>query len=126
MKYLDGVRLIRDDEYYNKYGVFKGRLGTIISAEIRDNTFEVTFEDERFYDKNFVWTDENMPTVKDDVILEVEISDLELVKDNHASDEDILAGIPLQNKEWWCKVEDGYIINLLGEKKNKIPYDYNS
>ena len=57
MKYLDGVRLIRDDEYYNKYGVFKGRLGTIISAEIRDNTFEVTFEDERFYDKNFVWTD---------------------------------------------------------------------
>ena len=26
----------------------------------------------------------------------------------------------------WCKVEDGYIINLKGEKKNKIPFDYES
>lgn len=35
-------------------------------------------------------------------------------------------GKPLKYKDWWCKVEDGYIVNLKGEKKNKTPYDYDS
>ena len=36
------------------------------------------------------------------------------------------ADLPLNNPKCWCKVENGYILNLLGEKKNSIPYDYNS
>lgn len=38
----------------------------------------------------------------------------------------ILDELPKNNPKWWCKVEDGFIVNLLGEKKNKIAYDYNS
>ena len=42
------------------------------------------------------------------------------------SDDWILDSIPKHNKKWWCKVEDGYIVNLQGEKLNKVPFDYNS
>ena len=58
--------------------------------------------------------------------IEINVSDLELVKDNKITDSAILEALPKKNPKWWCKVENGYIINLLGEKKNKIPYDYNS
>lgn len=126
MKLFDKIKVVKDCEYYNKNGVFKGRIGRINSAEIRDNCFEVVFIDERFYDKNFKWTDENMLTIQDDIFLEIPIEDLEVVEKSNETDENILESIPLKNKEWWCKVEDGYIMNLLGEKKNKIPYDYNS
>ncbi len=113
MKYLDKVKVIKDREEYKKNNVFKGRIGTIMSAEIRDNCFYIIFNREND-DKN--WYDECV----------VKIKDLELVEDGNASDEWILENIPLNNKKWWCKVENGYIINLLGEKKNKTPYDYNS
>lgn len=126
MKLFDKIKVINDCEYYNKNGVFKGRVGRINSAEIRDNCFEVVFIDERFFDENFKWTDENLSTIEDDVFLEMPIEDLEVIEESNATDEDILESIPLKNKEWWCKVENGYIMNLLGEKKNKIPYDYNS
>lgn len=126
MKLFDKIKVLKDCKYYNENGVYKGRLGRINSAEIRDNTFEVVFIDKRFFDKNFKWTEENMPTVEDDIFLEMPIEDLEVVEESDVTDEDILESIPLHNKEWWCKVEDGYIKNLLGEKKNKIPYDYNS
>ena len=42
------------------------------------------------------------------------------------TDDDILEDLPQNAPRWWCKVEDGYILNLLGEKKNKEPYKYNS
>ena len=41
MKLFDDVKVIKDCKYYNTNGVFKGRIGTINSAEIRDNCFEV-------------------------------------------------------------------------------------
>ncbi len=126
MKLFDDVKVLNDRKYYNDEGIYAGMTGTIISAEIRDNCFLVVFIDERFHDKDFEWTDENMPTMKDDIFLEMNIEDIEVIKESNVTDSDILKSIPLQNKEWWCKVEDGYIINLLGEKKNKIPYDYNS
>lgn len=126
MKLFDKIKVLKDCDYYNKNGVYKGRIGRINSAEIRDNCFEIVFIDERFWDKNFVWTDENMETMQDDIFLEMPIEDLEVVEESDATDEDILESVPLKNKEWWCKVEDGFIMNLLGEKKNKIPYDYNS
>ncbi len=126
MKLYDKVKVINDCDYYNKQGIFKGRTGRINFAEIRNNCFHVVFIDERFEDKNFEWTDENMPTMKDDIFLEMKIEDLEVVEESNATDEDILNDIPNNNPEWWCKVENGFIMNLLGEKKNKIPYDYKS
>ena len=79
--------------------------------EIRNNTFECElFEvDEEIYP-----------------ILSVNVSDLEVIQQSDITDKDILEDLPNQDPHWWCKVEDGYIMNLLGERKNKIPYDYDS
>lgn len=55
---------------------------------------------------------------------DIKIEDLELVKVGWITDEDLKEEI-LDNR-WWCKVEDGYITNLNGERENKIPYDYDS
>jgi hypothetical protein len=54
------------------------------------------------------------------------IDDLQVVKDGNCSDECIKNSLPEKHPNWWCKVEDGYILNLLGEKKNNEPYKYNS
>ena len=112
MKVLDRVIVLRDKKEYNDFGVYKGMEGTIIEAEIRDRCFYVNF------------IDPNM--IEDDIGILIDIEDLELVKDGGASDAEILDCLPKNNPSWWCKVEDGYILNLKGERKNKIPYDYNS
>ena len=109
MKWLDQVKVTSDK--YEESGIKKGAVGTIILSPIRDNLFEVAFPHDYDWD--------------DDVQL-VSVADLELYKDNGLSDEAILEDLPKHNPNWWCKVEDGYILNLLGEKKNKIPYDYYS
>ena len=126
MKLYDKVKVIRDRDEYKKEEVYKGMIGRINDAEIRDNYFNVIFIDPNYYNEDFVWTEESIYTLKSDIITPIRIEDLELVEDNKCPDEWILSGIPLNNPKWWCKVEDGYIINLLGERKNKIPYDYNS
>ena len=82
MKLFDKVKVIKDCKYYNENEVFVGRVGRINSAEIRDNTFEVVFIDERFWDKSFEWTDENVETMKDDVFLEMSIEDLEVIEES--------------------------------------------
>lgn len=126
MKFLDKVEVLVDKKEYNKEGVYKGMVGTIIDAEIRFNCFHVIFIDERCKDKEFMAVEENFLSLEDDILCAIEIKDLKLIKDNHCSDEMILDAIPLHNEDWWCKVEDGYILNLKGERKNKIPYDYDS
>ncbi len=112
MKYYDRVRLIRDSEYYKENQLKAGDEGEIIFPEIRDNTFYVRFEtgdEKNFY--NFC---------------DIKIEDLELVEDAGTTDKTIKNAMPKYNTRWWCKVEDGYITNLNGERKNKVPYDYNS
>lgn len=112
MKFLDEVRISRINESYKKKGINTKMTGTIIEAAIRGNEFLIVFVAKNMYD--------------DDIIIPIKITDLELVKDNNTSDDIILEDLPKNNPKWWCKVENGYIMNLLGEKKNKIPYDYNS
>ena len=109
MKYLDDVRILTDK--YEKDGVKKGAIGTIILSEIRAETFEVVFSDKDGWD--YAET-------------EIFVGDMEVIKSSHMTDEDILEDLPAHNPAWWCKVEDGYILILKGEKKNKIPYDYRS
>ena len=128
MRVGDDVKVINDNEKYAQEGVYKGMIGYINMPEIRDNSFMVTFIDENFnmHEDDPEWFEEHFNELKDDIFCIIKIEDLELVKEGDATDEMILEELPKNNPKWWCKVEDGYIMNLLGEKKNKIPYDYNS
>lgn len=127
MKIYDDVKVIRDREEYKAEGVFKGMEGYIVMPEIRDNSFLVCFIDEVFKkENNPEWFAEHLGEIKDDIFCIIKIEDLELVKDNGSTDKEILRELPKNNSCWWCKVEDGFILNLNGKKKNKIPYDYNS
>lgn len=110
MKYPDEVR-VNSDRYEAK-GIKNGAVGTIIFSRLRDLKFEAVFS-------NCDGTD-----YADELIF---VGDLELQKENELiSDADILKDLPLHDPNWWCKVENGYILNLKGERKNKIPYDYDS
>ncbi|MBR1925707.1 MAG: hypothetical protein IJ837_02505 [Clostridia bacterium] len=111
MKYFDKVKVIRNNEEYNKAGIYAGDVGIIWIAEIRDNTFFVLFDN----DSENEWYKEAC----------IKIEDLELVENGNATNEEIAEDLP-SDEPWWCIVEDGFIKNLKGEKKNKIPYDYNS
>ena len=109
MRYFDYVRVTNDK--YEKYGIKKGDIGVILCPEIRDSDFCVFFDDENDIN-NY-----GRP---------IKIEDLEVVESSNIENDDILMDLPAKNPKWWCIVEDGYIKNLLGEKKNKIPYDYES
>ena len=128
MKYEDNVRVIKDKEKYKNLGITKGMVGYISLPEIRNNTFFFFFIDENFklHENEPEWFQKHYDEIKDDKLCEIKIQDLELINDNGLTDEEILESLPKHNPKWWCKVEDGYIMNLLGEKKNKIPYDYDS
>ena len=69
MRYLDKVKVLNDSPEYTEAGVLKNMIGTIISAEIRDNTFLVIFVDEKMQN--------------DDISIPIKIEDLELAEDNH-------------------------------------------
>ena len=111
MKIYDEVRVLKDKKEYEKYNIHKGDVGTIWFSEIRYNCFDVLFEDK---DGRYI-TD-----------CQIHIEDLEVVKESDITNQEIMEGLPTPDPHWWCKVENGYILNLLDEKKNKIPYDYNS
>ena len=124
MKYLDDVKVLNDN--YKDEGITKGMLGTIIEPDIKINSFYVLFQDQRVFDKDFMNDEDNILKLKKDICTGINIKDLELVRDNNTDEMLILADLPENRKDWWCKVEDGYILNLNGERKNKIPYDYES
>ena len=124
MKYLDDVKVLNDN--YKDEGITKGMIGTIIDPDIRWNSFFVVFQDQRVYDEKFMSVEDNIFKLKDDICTGIKIEDLELFKDNNCTDSLIFKDLPEDHKDWWCKVEDGYIVNLKGERKNKIPFDYNS
>ncbi len=73
IKYLDRIKVIKNKEIYFNNHIFKGTEGTIISAEIRNNSFEVVFSKE---------------TGEDYASLPILISDLELVSDNGLNDKE--------------------------------------
>jgi hypothetical protein len=111
MKYLDDVKVIKGRPEYSKEGVEMGMEGIILMAEIRYGTFEIVFPDEDGADRNFVG---------------IRPEDLEVIRSSDLTDEEILNSLPNHDPRWWCKVKDGFIVNLNGEKKNKIAYDYDS
>lgn len=120
MKLFDKVKVLADAEEYAKEEVYKGMVGTIIDAEIRGRSFHVIFTDPTPF------TEETMYSIKPDILCVIDIKDLEVVEESDCTDEYLLENLPNQDIRWFCKVEDGFIINLLGEKLNKVPYDYDS
>ena len=124
MKFPDRVRVI-NDKYIDK-GITKGMVGRIYDVEILYGAFAVLFIDERVKDKEFMSVEENIFKLEDDIYEYIKVEDLELVEDEGWGDEDLRKSLICGRKDWWCKVENGYILDLKGDKKNKIPYDYNS
>lgn len=124
MKLLDDVRVINNN--YKDEGISKGMIGTIIEADIRWDSFYVCFQDQRVYDKEFMKIQDNIFKLNNDICTGVKISDMELVKESNVDDKGIYENLPENHKDCWCKVEDGFIVNLKGKKKNKIPYHYNT
>lgn len=106
MKIFDMVRVIADKEEYRAWEVYEGMIGQITIPDIKDNCFCVDFTGGKWCFVN--------------------VADLTIEEDGEENDEFILSQLPNKNPATWCKVENGYIVNLLGEKKNKIAYDYNS
>jgi len=114
MKYLDMVKVINDKEEYLELGICKGMVGMLTEPAICfNNKFFVIFSHRYFEDKEDHYT-------------YMDVGDIETVEDGNATDEQILKDLPKEHQNIWCKVENGYITNLKGERKNKIPYDYNS
>ena len=113
MKFMDDVKVLTNK--YEKQGIYKDDIVLILFPEIRDCRFGV------------VKTLSNGDDVAEAC---VKIKYLEYVGSQiNASDDWIRRELPGKEEDkdkWWCKVVDGYIINLAGERKNKVPYDYNS
>lgn len=120
MKLFDKVKVLVSREQYKERKIYEGMIGTIIDAEIRERTFNVIFTDPTPF------TEETMYSIKPDIICAIHIKDLKIVEESNCTDEYLLENLPKQNPKWFCKVENGYIVNFLGEKLNKIPYDYDS
>ncbi len=113
MKYGDMVKVIVEKEEYAKHHVHKGMIGMLTDPEIMYTEYMVTFS-------------YKYSPYEEDIYIPIYVGDIETVEEGNYTDEKILKDLPKQNPKWWCKVENGYIMNLLGEKKNKIPYDYKS
>lgn len=84
MKIYDDVRVINDRKEYEKVGVHKGMVGTIVLAEIRSNQFYVNFIDKNFeiHRDDPEWFEEHYDELEDDIDLPISIEDLELVEEN--------------------------------------------
>ena len=116
MKLLDDVKLIIDKTKYSKYGIKKGDVGTIIQAFLMFTENKIGSFDVEFFPES--------PSKV--VYVSVDVCDLEVVYESGMTDEDILEDLPMHDPSRYCKVVDGYIMNLKGEKLNKIPYKYDS
>ncbi len=122
MKMFDKVRILVSNPEYEKYGVYKGMVGTIIEAHIEFRSFQVAFTDPTpVTAENWDYID-----IKDDIVEYIHVKDMEVVEESDCTDEFIFNDLPNKDIRWYCKVEDGYIKNLKGEKLNKIAYDYDS
>jgi len=123
MKLFDKVKVIKDRKEYNDMGVFKDMVGTITDACLIFNSFEVSFTDDwntlvKLYGEN-AWD-----YGKEDIDIYIRVEDLEVVEESDVTDDYIKINLPNEDPKLWCKVENGYIYNLLGEKQNPEPYKY--
>ena len=110
MKLYDKIK-VTSDKYEDK-NIKKGEIGTIFDPLILHNKFTCIFDN----NSNTDWYK----------FCDIAIEDLELIEEGFATKKMILEELPSPNDSFWCIVEDGFIKNLKGEKKNKIAFEYNS
>ena len=116
IKLYDRVKLIVDKTKYQKEGVKKGDVGTIIQECLMFTGSKIGSFDVMFFEDS----------EDDEVYVSVDVCDLEVVSESAITDENLLEGLPMHDPSRYCKVVDGYIMNLKGEKLIKIPYKYDS
>ncbi len=116
MKLFDKVKLVVDKTKYEKAGIKKGEIGTIIQETIDFIGSKVGYFDVVFFPE----------APNKDVYVSVDVCDLEVVEESAITDEELLECLPKHDPSRYCKVVDGYITNLKGERLNKIPYKYDS
>ena len=92
MKAGDDVRVIHNNEEYEKEGIHKGMVGYIAIPEIRNNCFFVCFIDEIFYihKDDPEWFEDHYSELKDDIFCEIKIQDLELIEESECTDDELL------------------------------------
>ena len=110
MKLYDKIKVLSNK--YEMQNIKKGEIGTIYDPLILHNKFTCIFDNHSKSD----WYK----------FCDISIDDMELIEEGFGTEKMILEELPSPNKNLWCIVEDGFIKNLKGEKKNKIPYDYDS
>ena len=123
MKLFDKVKVIKDRNEYKEQRVYKNMIGTITDACLIFNSFEVSFTDDwntlvKLYGED-AWN-----YGKEDIVLYIQAEDLEVVEESDVTDEEIQKNLPNEDPRIWCKVENGYIYNLLGEVQNPEQYKY--
>ena len=116
MKLYDKVKITVDKNKYNKEGVRKGDIGTIVQECLMFTASKVGSFDVMFFENS----DDG------EVYVSVAVCDMEVVEESSITDEELLEGIPMRDPSRYCKVVDGYIMNLNGAKLNKVPYKYDS
>ena len=69
MKIYDDVKVISNNEKYEKEGVYKGMIGYIVMPEIRYDCFLVCFIDESFkkHNDDYDWFTLHYNEIKDDI-----------------------------------------------------------
>ncbi len=105
MRYLDTVKI--NTTKYERDNIPYGAMGIICAAPIWNNCFQVEF----------------FNNIKEEPV-SIDIDDLDLVQSSGADEDELIENLPNYNPRLWCIVEDGFIYNLLGEKKNEFAYDY--
>lgn len=123
MKLFDKVKVIKDRKAYNEQEVYKGMIGTITDACLIFNSFEVSFTDD-WNGLAKIYGDDAYLYAKDDIDIYIQAEDLEVVEESDVTDEYIQKNLPNEDPHLWCKVENGYIYNLLGEIQNPEQYKY--
>lgn len=116
MKLFDKVKLVSDKKQYEIDGVKKGDVGTIIQECLMFTRNKIGCFDVVFYPE----------APNKDVYVSIDVCDLELLEESSITDDELLECISDHDTSKWCKVVDGHIMNLKGEKLNKIPYQYDS
>ena len=124
MKLFDNVKVIRNSKDYGAENIYKGRVGTIIDACLIFNSFQVSFSNDDWDELVRLYGGDAGEYANGDTVIYIQAEDLEVVEESDVTDEYIQRNLPNEDPKLWCKVENGYIYNLLGEVQNPVQYKY--
>jgi len=124
MKLLDKVKVIKNRKEYEAENIYQGRVGTIIDAALIFNSFQVSLSNDNWDELVKLYGGDACDYAYGDTVIYILAEDLEVVEESDVTDEEIKKNLPNEDPHLWCKVENGYIYNLLGEIQNPEQYKY--